>query len=340
MRIAQQELPAMFAELAKRRPAMLWREGIARRTRSTSTRTRPALSGRRRAARRSAEPADGDWLRAFAAEHQQLYGYVHPNGRWRSSRPRVEATGRAARTLPPSQSLPRSAAMPAASRPRCTSTARASTRPSSIATQLAAGRPHRRAGDRRRSRSRRPSSTPAGRPTMLSGGELLLRRRRREADSARRSSRSDRPPIRCCSRSSTTSSPPSPSRWGITLRNTSSSVNVKERLDFSCAIFTPTGDLVVNAPHIPVHLGAMGETVRSVIARQSQPMRARRRVRDERSLSRRLAPAGRHRRHAGASTRRASSCSSPPAARTTPRSAASRPARCRRSRRTWPKKAC
>ena len=53
---------------------------------------------------------------------------------------------------------------------------------------------------------------------------------------------------------------------GITLRNTSSSVNVKERLDFSCAIFTSTGDLVVNAPHIPVHLGAMGETVRTILA--------------------------------------------------------------------------
>lgn len=55
-------------------------------------------------------------------------------------------------------------------------------------------------------------------------------------------------------------------QMGITLRNTSSSVNVKERLDFSCALFTSTGDLVVNAPHIPVHLGAMGETVRRTIA--------------------------------------------------------------------------
>lgn len=55
-------------------------------------------------------------------------------------------------------------------------------------------------------------------------------------------------------------------QMGITLRNTSSSVNVKERLDFSCALFTAAGDLVVNAPHIPVHLGAMGETVRAVIA--------------------------------------------------------------------------
>ncbi len=53
---------------------------------------------------------------------------------------------------------------------------------------------------------------------------------------------------------------------GHTLRNTASSVNVKERLDFSCAIFTAAGELVANAPHIPVHLGAMGETVRGGLA--------------------------------------------------------------------------
>ena len=55
-------------------------------------------------------------------------------------------------------------------------------------------------------------------------------------------------------------------QMGITLRNTSSSVNVKERLDFSCALFTADGDLVVNAPHIPVHLGAMSETVKRALA--------------------------------------------------------------------------
>src|SRR5262249_26000069 len=54
-------------------------------------------------------------------------------------------------------------------------------------------------------------------------------------------------------------------QMGITLQRTSFSTNVKERLDFSCAIFSPAGDLVVNAPHIPVHLGAMGETVKRII---------------------------------------------------------------------------
>ena len=52
---------------------------------------------------------------------------------------------------------------------------------------------------------------------------------------------------------------------GITLQNTASSVNIKERLDFSCAIFDQHGDLVANAPHIPVHLGSMSVSVHSLI---------------------------------------------------------------------------
>lgn len=52
---------------------------------------------------------------------------------------------------------------------------------------------------------------------------------------------------------------------GITLQNTSYSVNIKERLDFSCAIFDQYGQLVANAPHIPVHLGSMSESVGSLI---------------------------------------------------------------------------
>jgi 5-oxoprolinase (ATP-hydrolysing) len=52
---------------------------------------------------------------------------------------------------------------------------------------------------------------------------------------------------------------------GVTLQNTSYSVNIKERLDFSCAIFDRQGQLVANAPHIPVHLGSMSESVSSLI---------------------------------------------------------------------------
>ena len=54
-------------------------------------------------------------------------------------------------------------------------------------------------------------------------------------------------------------------QMGVTLQNTAYSVNIKERLDFSCAIFDSLGQLIANAPHMPVHLGSMGESVRAVI---------------------------------------------------------------------------
>ncbi len=60
---------------------------------------------------------------------------------------------------------------------------------------------------------------------------------------------------------------------GAVLQNTSQSVNIKERLDFSCAIFDATGALVANAPHVPVHLGAMGESVRTVLRRRAATLR-------------------------------------------------------------------
>ncbi len=62
-------------------------------------------------------------------------------------------------------------------------------------------------------------------------------------------------------------------QMGSVLENTSYSVNIKERLDFSCAIFGPTGDLIANAPHMPVHLGSMSESVREIIRRRTGTMR-------------------------------------------------------------------
>jgi 5-oxoprolinase (ATP-hydrolysing) len=54
-------------------------------------------------------------------------------------------------------------------------------------------------------------------------------------------------------------------QMGFRLQNTAHSVNIKERLDFSCAIFDKQGDLIANAPHMPVHLGSMGASIRTVI---------------------------------------------------------------------------
>jgi len=61
---------------------------------------------------------------------------------------------------------------------------------------------------------------------------------------------------------------------GHTLRNTASSVNMKERLDFSCAVFNSAGELIANAPHIPVHLGSMADAVKAIIEKNRHSMKS------------------------------------------------------------------
>jgi 5-oxoprolinase (ATP-hydrolysing) len=87
-------------------------------------------------------------------------------------------------------------------------------------------------------------------------------------------------------------------QMGLQLQNTAYSVNIKERLDFSCALFDAEGNLIANAPHMPVHLGSMGESIKTVI-RENRADGAGRRVCAERSVPRRHAPAGRDGDHAG-----------------------------------------
>ena len=60
---------------------------------------------------------------------------------------------------------------------------------------------------------------------------------------------------------------------GTVLRKTARSVNIKERLDFSCALFTANGDLIANAPHVPVHLGSMDDSVKSALRDHSDALR-------------------------------------------------------------------
>ena len=62
-------------------------------------------------------------------------------------------------------------------------------------------------------------------------------------------------------------------QMGLRLANTAYSVNIKERLDFSCAVFDQHGALIANAPHMPVHLGSMGESVRAVIRENRSRMK-------------------------------------------------------------------
>ncbi len=61
-------------------------------------------------------------------------------------------------------------------------------------------------------------------------------------------------------------------QMGLQLQNTAYSVNIKERLDFSCALFDADGHLIANAPHMPVHLGSMGESIKTVIRENAGTM--------------------------------------------------------------------
>ena len=231
------------------------------------------------------EPPDGDFVAAFAAGHQRLYGYAQPDRPLEIVAARIEAVGRWA--TPPEPSRPVEAVALTSGRhatvwfdglPQSAAVfQREQLRPGgrligpAIAHELA-------------------STTivdPGWQADVLSGGELLLTDL--IGDSARTETpvtavepREDAAQSESVDPSSFRFHPSSPDpalleifnnhfagiaeQMGITLRNTAGSLNVKERLDFSCAIFTADGRLVVNAPHIPVHLGAMGETVQNILA--------------------------------------------------------------------------
>ena len=129
-------------------------------------------------------------------------------------------------------------------------------------------------------------------------------------------------------------------QMGVTLANTAYSVNIKERLDFSCALFDAEGNLIANAPHMPVHLGSMGESVRTIIERRAGTMR-----RGDAFVLNAPYNGGTHLPDVTViapvflgSVRGRNSTSR--AAATTPTSAASRPARCRPTRSTSTRRAC
>ena len=145
-------------------------------------------------------------------------------------------------------------------------------------------------------------------------------------------------------------------QMGLQLQNTAYSVNIKERLDFSCALFDADGNLIANAPHMPVHLGSMSESIKTVIARNAGRMRpgdvfvlndpyhGGTHLPDVTVVTPVFMTAPRSARcrrlRTAAPTAANASCSTSARGATTPTSAASRRVRCRRSRRASTRKAC
>jgi 5-oxoprolinase (ATP-hydrolysing) len=218
-------------------------------------------------------PADGDFAAAFASAHRERYGYIHANRALEIAAARIEVVGRVATPLQPCARA--TARLP---RPRALAhtyfNSQSQEAPLFERAELVAG-----------DRFHGPAIVadnlsvtvidPGWQAEMLAQGELLLT----DADETKNSAHTASQPTIRTPHSEIRSSPDPvflevfnnqlaaiASQMGVTLRNTASSVNIKERLDFSCAIFTGDGRLVANAPHVPVHLGAMEETVRHVIS--------------------------------------------------------------------------
>ena len=128
-------------------------------------------------------------------------------------------------------------------------------------------------------------------------------------------------------------------QMGVSLQNTAYSVNIKERLDFSCAVFAADGSLVANAPHMPVHLGSMDRAVETIIRENKGKIRP-----GDIYLINAPYNGGTHIPDLTVctpmfDTPKRKSCSGSPRAAITPTSAALRRARCRRSRPRSRKKA-
>jgi 5-oxoprolinase (ATP-hydrolysing) len=204
-------------------------------------------------------PADGDFAARYEQLHEQLYGYRRPGREIEITAARVELVG----------ALPAPEEAAAALVPR---------RPTAASTTevIFAGHPQQapvylrenlRPGDEIDGPAIvcEPTSTvvvdPGFRVAILARGELLLTDAQRPQASA---ISTDVDPIQLEIFNNLFAS--IAEQMGTTLERTAISTNVKERRDFSCAIFSAAGHLVVNAPHIPVHLGAMGETVKHILS--------------------------------------------------------------------------
>lgn len=221
-------------------------------------------------------PADNNFAAAFAAKHEKLYGYVHEHRPLEILAARVMAVSRAANSLPQSSRQPLSAPTPRTSVVAYFDGARRQT-PLFNRCELSVG--DRIEGPAILTEDISTTVVEAGWiAEVMSGGELLLIDTGKK-NSSTLSIRNPKLDQAHCEQSEIRNFADPvlleifnnhlrsiAEQMGVTLRNTASSVNVKERLDFSCAIFTADGRLVANAPHVPVHLGAMGETVRATIA--------------------------------------------------------------------------
>lgn len=209
-------------------------------------------------------PGTFDFRAAFNEQHQRLFGYLHKNRDLEVVAARVEAIGEMDEPVEtPAELKPRS--------PEPTETCQAWFEATELKTAVFA-RTDLQPGDQITGPAIicEPTSTVVVEPNCVarieSRGEILIEVGASARDRSRTDDHQNADPVMLEIFNNLFAS--IAEQMGVTLQRTSFSTNVKERLDFSCAIFAPSGDLVVNAPHIPVHLGAMSETVKRLLADQ------------------------------------------------------------------------
>lgn len=256
------QLAPAFDEIAKRLAEEVAREGV------TPDRIMPPrrILDLRYQGQDSAisvvEPDDGDYRAAFEQRHQQHYGFHFPDRTVEILACRVEVTGE---TRKPEPAVRAASGRPVEPIDRTRVYWNGEWRDAAVYDRGSLGAADKVPGP---AIIVEPTSTIVVEPgwiaEMTAGADLVLR------DEGTRDAQGDQ-------RQAATADPIQlelfnnqfasiAERMGLTLQRTALSTNVKERLDYSCALFNRAGELVVNAPHIPVHLGAMGETVRRIIA--------------------------------------------------------------------------
>ncbi|QDU64460.1 Acetophenone carboxylase gamma subunit [Planctomycetes bacterium Pan216] len=207
-----------------------------------------------------ARPKDGDYSRAFERKHHKLYGFTFPGRTIEIHAARMEITGTTDRPAPTCEET-------TDRRPAPTSSGRAYF-DGAWGETAHFDRTQLRPGDRIFGPAiiAEPISTivvePGWEASVTGRGEVLLEDR---FGSSRRSNVGTEVDVVTLELFNNQFASIA-EQMGATLQKTALSTNVKERLDFSCALFTAEGDLVANAPHIPVHLGAMRDTIKAILA--------------------------------------------------------------------------
>ena len=253
------ELESLFGKLESRAHSDVLAEGIADAQIDPPVRSLDMRYQGAEATINVVRPEDGDYASRFEQLHQQLFGFTRPGRDIEITAARVEVVGTTAD--PPEEttrSVPR--------RPAPTETTQTWFDGSAHATAVFL-REQLHAGDRLSGPAIicEPTSTvvvdPGFSAEVTNRGEILITD---SGEMIREQISTDADPVMLEIFNNLFAS--IADQMGVTLERTAVSTNVKERLDFSCAIFSPFGELVANAPHVPVHLGAMSETIKCILA--------------------------------------------------------------------------